>query len=112
MNKNYRIVNIRYIVDGLHFDAAIDCDWQLHAYDLKCFPDKSENITPVELYCLDNPDWDIRMVWYKIDNSTVNQQQPDEYSSYPRIFHTWCNFEEILEETRKWIKEETNDTGN
>ena len=28
-----RVVNVRYIVDGLHFDAAIDCNWQLHCYN-------------------------------------------------------------------------------
>ena len=29
---NKRVVNLRYMVDGLHFDAAIDCDWTLHCY--------------------------------------------------------------------------------
>ena len=53
-----RIVNIKYRCCGYNFDAAVDCDWELHCYD-----EKSNDVTPIELYNLDEPDWDIRMVY-------------------------------------------------
>ena len=53
-----RIVNIKYRCCGYYFDAAVDCDWELHCYD-----EKHNDVTPIELYNLNEPDWDIRMVY-------------------------------------------------
>ena len=52
-----RIINIKYRCCGYNFDAAVDCDWELH-----CYEEKRNDITPIELYNLDE-DWDIRMVY-------------------------------------------------
>ena len=54
-----RIVNVRYTVNGLHFDAAIDCNWQLHAYEES--PEVMKKRVPIELYCFDHLEWDINM---------------------------------------------------
>ena len=91
-----RIVNIRYIVNGLHFDAAIDCNWTLHAYSQTTGRDK---VTPVELYCFDRPDWDIRMMYQSMDN------QQNSESDTIGIYNTACDFDGILSETEKWIEE-------
>ena len=117
MLKQNRIVNIHYKVDGLSFDAAIDCDWQLHAYTLDCFPDKSPKITPVELYCFDYPEWDIHMLYmtakdigFKNPETDINfQQREDSNLRYDILLHTFVNFDLIIEETHKWIKENETD---
>ena len=101
---NKRVVNLRYMVDGLHFDAAIDCDWTLHCYELE---DKRNDVTPIELYCFDKPEWDIRMMFHKEPQGRrTNDQQRDAYSG--GIYNTCANFDEILAETKAWIKEMTN----
>ena len=108
MKRNNRIVNIGYVVDGMHFDAAVDCDWQMHSYMLNCFEQKpSEDATPIELYNLDNPDWDIKMIYWKSnDGSRVNHMQKDSNMIYCEpLQHTWCDFDFIIEETKKWIEE-------
>lgn len=92
--KSSRVVNIRYKVKGLHFDAAVDCDWQLHAYS-----EEEKNVTPIELYCFDHEEWDIRMMYYKERN-----EQQGEYSE-GLLLNSCVDFQAILKETRKWIKE-------
>ena len=93
-----RIVNVRYTVNGLHFDAAIDCNWQLHAYGES--PDVMKKRVPIELYCFDHQDWDIRMLYQDLPND-----QPTRAGEY-YMLHTEVNWEEIIEETKKWIEEE------
>ena len=80
-----RIVNIRYRCCGYNFDAAVDCDWELHCYD-----EKRNDVTPIELYNLDE-DWDIRMVFQKdeLNDST----------------HTVVDWDNLIKETRKWVRE-------
>lgn len=56
-----RIVNIRYRCCGLNFDAAVDCDWELHFYG----DEKKADVTPIELFCFDNTDWGVRMIYQK-----------------------------------------------
>ena len=85
-----RIVNIKYRCCGLDFDAAVDCDWVLHAYE-----EKPAGVTPIELYCLDNIDWDIRMIY----QNGVNSQDDREYR------FTSVDMGNILKETRKWVRE-------
>lgn len=93
-----RVVNVRYTVDGLRFDAAIDCDWQLHAYGES--PDVMKKRVPIELYCFDHQEWDIRMLYQDLPND-----QPRPMSTV-QLLHTEVNWEEIIEETKKWIEEE------
>ena len=86
-----RIVNIGYRCCGYNFDAAVDCDWELHCYD-----EKRNDVTPIELYNLDE-DWDIRMVYQK----NQNDQNKSEYA----INHTMVDIDNIVRETRKWVRE-------
>lgn len=53
------IVNVRYTVGSLHFDAAIDYGHVLHPYTYG-----QSQMLPVELYCLDHEDWDIEMMFF------------------------------------------------
>lgn len=92
--KTSRVVNIRYKVCGLHFDAAIDCDWTLH-----CYQEREKYVTPIELYCFDHEEWDVRMMYHKERND-----QQNTYSD-GLVLHSSVDFQEILKETRKWIKE-------
>ena len=111
MEKTFnRIVNIRYFVGGLRFDAAIDCDWRMHSYDQSS--EEKEKYTPIELYCFDKPDWGIRMIYQDktiADTSgSVNEQQRNHkhFVADSIILSTICNFDNILEETKKWIEDE------
>jgi len=86
-----RIVNIKYRCCGYNFDAAVDCDWELH-----CYEEKSDEVTPIELYNLDE-DWDIRMVYQGAKN--------DQYNGEYLINHTNVDWDNLLKETRKWVRE-------
>ena len=88
-----RIVNVKYRCCGLNFDAAIDCDWFLHLYELFGDMDRN-NVTPIELYCLDNPDWDIHMIF----QNNRNEQNCD-------YAHTVVDWDNIMRETCSWISE-------
>lgn len=90
-----RIVNIRYKCCGLNFDAAVDCDWFLHCYDET--DDEKNSVVPIELYCFDRKDWDIRMVFSKSENTQVSQ--------YREIQRTIFDWDLVMKETRKWVKE-------
>ena len=87
-----RIVNIKYRCCGYNFDAAVDCDWVLHCYD-----ETSDEITPIELYNLDEG-WDIRMIYQGAKN---DQYKNGEYL----INHTNVDWDNLLKETRKWVRE-------
>ena len=86
-----RIVNIGYRCCGYNFDAAVDCDWELHCYD-----EKRDDVTPIELYNIDE-DWDIRMVYQKHRN--------DQSVRHRAINHTVVDWDNLLKETRKWVRE-------
>ena len=86
-----RIVNIKYRCCGYNFDAAVDCDWELHCYD-----EKRNNVTPIELFNLDE-DWDIRMIY----QSKRNDQLERPYA----LNHTEVDWDNLLKETRKWVRE-------
>ena len=87
-----RIVNIKYRCCGYNFDAAVDCDWELHCYD-----ETSDEITPIELYNLDE-DWDIRMIYQGAKN--------DQYKNGKHLInHTNVDLDNLLKETRKWVRE-------
>lgn len=89
-----RIVNIKYRCCGLNFDAAVDCDWELH-----CYEDKCNDVTPIELFCLDRKDWDIRMIY---------QEKRNDQKSCEYINHTGVDWNNIIKETRKWVREMKN----
>lgn len=85
------IVNIRFTIDNLHFDAAVDINWELHAYNKSSFEEENwSKTTAIEIYCLDNTDWDIKMIYQGAINS---------------MSHTFVDFDNLIEETKKWIKE-------
>ena len=85
-----RIVNIKYRCCGYNFDAAVDCDWKLH-----CYGEKRDDVTPIELYNLDE-DWDIRMIY--------QSKQNDQNKLYV-INSTCVDWDNLLKETRKWVRE-------
>lgn len=90
-----RIVNIRYKCCGLYFDAAVDCDWELHCYPQDTF--NREATTPIELYCFDKKDWGIRMI-YQPNRNTQEE-------SAGALNHTLVDWDLVMKETRKWVRE-------
>lgn len=88
------IVNINFELDGLHFDAAVDINWEMHCYNKEQYEEEnwSKN-TAIELYCFNNPDWDIKMI-YQLVKSSKNSTT-----------HTIVDFDNIIEETKKWIEQ-------
>lgn len=88
-----RIVNIRFKCCGYNFDAAVDCDWFLHCYELFGDMDRN-NVTPIELYCIDKPDWDIRVIYQKNRN--------DQNGKYGHTVVDWSN---LIAEARKWVRQ-------
>ena len=86
-----RIVNIKYRCCGYNFDAAVDCDWELHCYD-----EKRNDVTPIELFNLDE-DWDIRMIY----QSKRNDQLERPYA----LNHTEVDWDNLIKETRRWVRE-------
>lgn len=91
------IVNIRYRAGDMDFDAAVDYEWQLHLYQ-----EISEEKVPVELYCFDHPEWDVKVVF--INKSDISHYTViKEWSGCHR--HTVIDMDKIISETYKWIKE-------
>ncbi len=86
------------MVNGLHFDAAIDCDWQLHIYDVD--PETKKKRVPIELYCFDHTEWDIRVFYQELNNDQIKGKGP-------AMLHTEVELKEIIKETEKWIEEMT-----
>lgn len=75
--------NFRYEVNGMHFDAAIDWEFELHAYTRE---QKDPDILPIELYNLDK-DWDVTMMFIPRNTEEKDRQA------------------KIIAETEKWCKE-------
>ena len=94
MNK--RIVNCRFVCCGLHFDAAIDCDWEMHCYDQT--EEEKRNTTPIELYCFDRPEWDIRMMYHK-------ERNDQQGANYGLTYCSCVDIDAIKKEARKWVRE-------
>lgn len=93
-----RIVNIGYKCCGLFFDAAIDCDWVLHDYPQDTF--NREATTPIELYCLDKENWDVRMIYQPNRNTQYKEERLHN--------HTFVDWDLVMKETRKWVREMRN----
>lgn len=85
-----RVVNLKYTVGGLKFDAAIDCDWCLHDYG-----GKEEGEVPIEIYCLDRKDWDVRVFFQHLGN---------DLNGYG-VYYTAVDLEDIIKKTKEWIKD-------
>ena len=100
--KNYRVVNLRYTCEGLKFDAAIDCDWFLHAYTQVW--EARNAATPIEIYCADHPEWDILMIYYKEEGRDISNYQQDDYR-FGMLYNSLVSFDEIEKQTKAWIKE-------
>lgn len=98
----HRVVNLRYKIDNYNFDAAVDISHFLHYY-----PNPEERISnvPIEIYNLDEPSWDIKVIYctsqHFVDVKYVNE--PDS-----EICHTFVSIDFIIEETKKWIEENKN----
>lgn len=92
---NTRIVNCRFVCCGLRFDAAIDCDWAMHIYDESA--EERKNTTPIELYCFDRPEWDIRMMFHKEKN--------DQQGANHAIYYSCVDIDAIKKEARRWVRE-------
>ena len=98
-----RIINMRFKCCGFRFDAAIDCDWQLHCYGKDA--ETRKNLTPIELYNFDMPDWDIRMIYYHEDGCRITNSQQDGVRDQRGILNTICSMEFIRKEAQKWCRE-------
>ena len=103
-----RIINMRFKCCGFRFDAAIDCDWQLHCYEQDA--ETRKNLTPIELYNLDMPDWDIRMIYYHEDGGHITNAQQEDLRYQQGIAkticrRTLCSMEFIRKEAQKWCRE-------
>lgn len=95
MIMNTRIVNCRFVCCGLHFDAAIDYDWEMHCYDQT--EQEKRDTTPIELYCLDKPEWDIRMMFHKERN--------DQQGANRSLYFSCVDIDAIKKEARRWVRE-------
>lgn len=98
-----RIINMRFKCCGFRFDAAIDCDWQLHCYEQDA--ETRKNFTPIELYNFDMPDWDIRMIYYHEDGCRITNSQQVGVRDQRGIVNTLCSMEFIRKEAQKWCRE-------
>lgn len=98
-----RIINMRFKCCGFRFDAAIDCDWELHCYEQDA--ETRKNLTPIELYNLDMPDWDIRMIYYHEDGAHITNAQQEDLIYQRGIANTLCSMEFIRKEAQKWCRE-------
>ena len=94
------VVNVRYKMDNMEFDAAIDFEHELHAYELSCFKSKVCDV-PIELFnCSEN--WDIWMIYSKF-----SRQQMHEFVAAGII---GTPLETLIEsETQQWIDTDPED---
>ena len=85
-----RIANVRFKCCGYNIDAAIDCDFQLHAYGDNMI---NKNTVAVEIYNFDEPEWDIHVFFLKDRNDNQGE-----------LRHTIVDFDKVKAETRKWVR--------
>ena len=90
--SKYHIVNLRYIVDNYHFDAAI-----LYTG----LPDVNENSILIELYNLDNNNWVVKRIYQTKENLKNNKGINGSINNESNSF---VDLDFIIEETKKWIK--------
>lgn len=99
-----RLINLRYKCKGFNFDAAIDINDTLHSYFN--FNKRKYNI-PIELYNIDKPDWDTKLICLNKENFIENPDNTKDVINEPdSIFcHSVVSFSFIYNETIKWINE-------
>ena len=105
MNEINRIVNIRIKVYKYMFDAAIDCNWTLHAYSQNIEEQQLE--VPIELYNL-TEDWDINVIYCAAkDIEFFDSKDNTAYINFPNSIccHTFISEQFIRKEIKKWIAE-------
>lgn len=98
-----RIVNLRIKVYKYIFDAAIDCNWALHAYSQNTKEKQFE--VPIELYNL-TKDWDINVVYCEAkDIELFDSKYDPRYINFPNsvMCHTFVSEQFICKEIKKWI---------
>lgn len=88
----HHIVNLRYIVDNYHFDAAIDYTGILGM--------TSENEISIELYNLD-VDWDVKRICQTKENFKNNKGLKGNINTDSNSF---VDFDFIVEKTKEWIE--------
>ena len=102
-----RLINLRYKCKGFNFDAAIDVYDTLHS----CFNlnEKEYNI-PIELYNIDKPDWDVKLICLNKENFVENPDNINSVINQPEssLCHSVVSFGFIYNETIKWINEVLN----
>ena len=89
----HHYVNIRYIVDNYHFDAAIDYSGGLGR--------TTENLICIELFNLD-ANWDVKKIYQGKENIKNNKCIIGDINT---DFNSFVDFDFIIEETKKWIKQ-------
>lgn len=89
--SKYHIVNLRYIVDNYHFDAAI-----LYTG----LPNVNENSILIELYNLDDK-WAIKRIYQTKENLKNNKGLVGNINNESNSF---VDLDFIIEETKKWIE--------
>lgn len=97
----YHIINLNFKIDNMQFDAAIDINWQMHAYMQD--EEEKKDVVPIEIYCFDHPEWDILMIYKKQRKDSIRIN--DNFGDYPIKYRTKVivDINEIIEETKKWI---------
>lgn len=99
MTEVNRIVNLRIKVYKYIFDAAIDCNWILHAYAQDAEEQQFE--VPIELYNL-TKNWDINVVY--CTNKDIGFYHSKRIN-FPNssLCHTFVSEQIIRKEIKKWI---------
>lgn len=89
----HHYVNIRYIVDNYHFDAAIDYSGGLGIIN--------KNTICIELYNLDEY-WDVKRIYQTKENLKNNKGINGNINT---DFNSFVDFDFIVEKTKEWIKQ-------
>jgi hypothetical protein len=95
-----QLVNINFILEGFHFDAAVDINYQLHCYDLD--EEFMKNHIAIEIYNYDCPDWDVFVIFQESQRSIHRTS----FTQKQYVQRCVVDFNDIIEQTKKWIKNE------
>ena len=92
MNRSTSIVNLRYKLFGLEFDAAVDIGGILTGLTPR------RNCVIVEIFCVTHSEWDVRLCMFDAKNDF------DVCGG-----HTFVDLELLMDETYKWMSEKLNE---
>lgn len=97
MNRT-QYINLRFVINEYHIDAAIDINWTLHSY-----PEDEEfkdNHTAIELYNFDRPEWDVHVIYQEQRNKyETSKIEKDKY-----CVNAIVNIENLIQEIKSWIE--------